>query len=648
MFRVGTPQRIPLERWHRYFDLRKAGVTKYAACEDAGISLKAAALYDKNPNASSGTAAYRTWVIGQSVPEVRSGKALPVEARRALGDFEFFRRRYFGHVSMPWHVQAAVKMIELLERPEKSFVVVNAPPGGGKSALFTHDLILWALMRNRNLRTLVGTYTESTGSDYLLKIRRSLERTSPVEGDEMDKAAGRAVDAVTTLSHDFGRFRPEGNTYWSADKLVLAREGGAPAHQKEASVASYGRRSGFLGGRYNLVVWDDVVTDTNSRTPEQQAEMARWWRNTAESRLEPGGLLILQGQRLGPNDLYRYALDLKDVAAGFDLANSIDDTDFDPAILPGKYHHIIYKAHDETKCAGGDHRHPDHTIKARPWPGGCLLDPTRLTYRDLRMAAFNDPKSYATIYQQEDTDPGSVLINPLWINGGIDANNALYPGCYDKYRQLGAWPDGLSGDVYSVVTADPSASNYWALGWWAYQPKNSFAHLVDLRRKRMEAPDLLDWNHARRAWTGHLEDWWQASAEIDRRITTVIVEANAAQRFLLQYDHAVRWAMTRGVELIAHQTQINKSDPKFGIGALAPHFRHGRVRLPGHPLSRPELQPMVYELTHYPDAPTTDTVMMTWFLYWSAERLFVPRMDKPYAFARPSWLRDSTRGLRAV
>ena len=35
--------------------------------------------------------------------------------------------------------------------------------------------------------------------------------------------------------------------------------------------------------------------------------LTQWWEVEAETRLEPGGLLILQGQRLGRDDLYRWA-----------------------------------------------------------------------------------------------------------------------------------------------------------------------------------------------------------------------------------------------------------------------------------------------------------------------------------------------------
>lgn len=552
--------------------------------------------------------------------------------------------------------ERVVSVVEFGEEETYDLTVLNDPhnfvangfvvSNSGKSTLLTHDIVLWALMRNRALRVLIGTGAATTGGDYVQRIRNSLDRVLPMEADEHDAAMGLACDAKQTLLHDFGRFKPDGTGYWRADKFVMARAGGAPAHQKEASVVAYGQRSQFLGGRHNLVVWDDVVTDANSRTMTQQAELARWWRSTAESRLEPGGVLVLMGQRMGPHDLYRHALDLRDITDTLD----IDVDEIDVEALPRKYHHVKFPAHDETKCKGGDSKHRDHhPSTARPWPKGCLLDPKRLTYRDLRVHQYNDAQNYAVVYQQEDTDPTSVLVNPIWIKGGEDpVSHVVYPGCWDTERHVGQIPDNLSGSLFSVISADPSPTQFWGVTWWLYQQETDFHHLIDIERGRMSAPDFLDWNHATQSFSGLLETWHATSVERGHPVTHVILESNAAQKFLLQYDHAKRWSASRGVDLVSHDTHRNKSDPKYGVTALAPHYRHGKVRLPGHWASRVPVMNLYNEVTHYPHGSTTDLLMSHWFLLWQAPRIFAPKLAQPYAFARPTWMRDSKRGLRSA
>lgn len=632
-------QRVPVEKWEAYFALLSAGMARHKAAVQAGIAKTTVDRLHADPMRSTGYAQYKAWVTNNVRDVVPFGR-LSTAPRRAIKDFGYFRERYFGHISMPWQVEAANRMIELLETPRKEYVVVNAPPGGGKSTLFTHDFIIWCIIRNRALRCLIGTGAENTGADYTMRIRMSLERTIPLEADEIEAAQGLAKNGKACLVHDFGRFKPEGAAYWRADKLVVAREGGQAAHQKEASVASYGQKSGFLGGRYNLVVWDDLVNDKNSRTGTQLEELARWWRKTAETRLEPGGLMILQGQRLGAHDLYRYALDLRDVAEALDA----DVIDLEQ--LPRKYKHVVFKAHYEDRCRGvGPGAHHDETT-AEPYPKGCLLDPIRLPYRELRVIQHNEPKDYACVYQQEDTDPSSVLVNPIWITGGSDpVTNEIFPGCWDLDRMVGQWPRNLAGDVKSVVTADPSPSNFWAVQWWGYQMDNGFQHLIDLERKRMEAPDLLDWNQAQGEFTGLLEEWWQRSSDIGHPLEYVIVESNAAQRFILQYDHAKRWSTTRRVQFVAHQTQRNKSDEKLGVHTLAPEYRHGRVRWPGHNLTRTYILPFYNEVTRYPESATTDCVMAHWFLRMNSDTLFTRKLAKPPTFTRPTWIKERRRGV---
>ena len=123
---------------------------------------------------------------------------------------------------------------------------------------------------------------------------------------------------------------------------------GTAISEKEATWSAFGMDSGFLGGRYDLVIWDDVVDPTKTRTREQVDYQRAWWGDVAESRLEPGGLLIIQGQRIGAEDLYRYCLDMKVPT----FQSEQDEDEEEVADWVPKYHHIKFKAHYEEKCQG--------------------------------------------------------------------------------------------------------------------------------------------------------------------------------------------------------------------------------------------------------------------------------------------------------
>ena len=552
------------------------------------------------------------------------------DAARALEDFGYFRSRYFARSTSPWAEEAVYKMMELAASPHKEYVVVNQPPGVGKSTLWTHDFPVWLAVRDRSRRTMIGSRTANQAIKYTGRIRRTFERMTPMKADPVLFEKGLAVDAVSTLITDYGRFKPSNSDLWRLEEFILAQDGGVAVDDKEANFAAFGMDSGFLGGRYDTVIWDDLVDKTNIRTAESKENLINWWETEAETRLDPGGLLILNGQRMASDDLYRYALNLVDWSEEFEDQ---------PEKAPKKYHHIVYKAHYEELC-DADKTHGAHKGN---YPNGCLLDEIRLPWRELSRVQKNRLDRYRILYQQEDVDQASSLIQPAWIDGGMDSTGVSHQGCWDDKRNIGKWPENIN--AYSVVTADPSPTKYWAVQWWAYDAETQMQHLVDLCRSPMDAPDFLDYNQDTRKFTGLLEEWWQRSNDQGHPFTHLIVEANAAQRFMLQYDHFKRWSAIRNVIVIPHQTNRNKSDEEYGVQTLAPHYKAGRVRFPAGDYmgSKAVIKPMVKELVHWPEGSTDDTVMAHWFLIWNAPNLFHANTDKPPKFARPTWMqgRDS-------
>ena len=502
------------------------------------------------------------------------------------------------------------------------------------STIWTHDFPVWLAVRDRSTRTMIGSRTAGQATKYTGRIRRTFERVTPVKADPELLERGMAKDAISTLITDFGRFKPSNADLWRLDEFILAQDGGVAVDDKEPNFVAYGMDSGFLGGRFDTVIWDDLVDKTNIRTIESRENLINWWESEAETRLDPGGLLILQGQRMSPDDLYRYALNLVDWSEEFEDQ---------PEKAPKKYHHIIYKAHYDDLCEadknGGVHK--------GDYPEGCLLDAYRLPWRELARVKKNKLDKYQTIYQQEDVDAEASLIQQAWIDGGMDKDGVQAQGCWDTSRNIGNWPKGITG--FSVVTADPSPTKYWAVQWWGYNPETKMQHLIDLARTPMEAPDFLDYNQDTRTYTGLLEEWWVRSNEQGHPFTYLIVEANAAQRFMLQYDHFKRWSAIRNVNLVPHQTNRNKSDEAYGVQTLAPHYKAGRVRFPAGDYlgSKSVIKPMVKELVQWPEGSTDDCVMAHWFLIWNAPYLFDGNDGQVYQFAnRPGWIQKNANRFK--
>ena len=167
----------------------------------------------------------------------------------------------------------------------------------------------------------------------------------------------------------------------------------------------------------------------------------------------------------------------------------------------------------------------------------------------------------------------------------------------DSSSRRTPWLSSPSAGIWSrcELTVDPSPTRFWAIEWWVYQPETEFRWLMDLERKSMEAGDFLDYNPATRQFTGLLNEWVETSRSLGHPITHVVVEDNAAQRFLLQYQTVHQWIALRGVEIIPHATHRNKSDAEYGFETIAQHYQFGRIRLPAPSATPPGGRPSVPE-----------------------------------------------------
>jgi hypothetical protein len=616
-------RKTDVEKWRRYFAARNEGLGVEAACRRARVSKSVAYQFERNDPKSSGLEAAQ--IIGVSIVAGNLvAQPLSPEASRALDDFAYFRRRYFGRESTPWQIRAAYQILEAIHSDDREYIVINVPPGSGKSTLFTCDIPTWLIARDRTIRVQIGSRTERQARMYVTRIKRALEREAPLRADADSLAKGIAFDADACLLDDYGAFKPEGRSdLWAANALVVRQQDQTMIDDKEPTLSAWGQDSGFLGGRFDFIIWDDLVDQRNTRTEESRDKLREWWVTEAETRLEPSGALVLQGQRIHRNDLYRYALD----------QTTLDDAQ--------KYRHIIYRAHDESLC---QEEHDPKTAKA--WPEGCLIDPHRIPWRILEAAKRNNPRVYSVQYQQEDGDTEGGLVDPAWIYGGVDSEGWDSPGSLDKERRRYEIPHHLKdGKGWSFVTVDPSPTEWWGVIWWVYDEATNNRYIIDIARRRMNPEQFLSLNMDTFEFTGLIHDMRTKSIEVGAPIRDVVVEVNAAQRWLLQQPHIQKYMQVTGLRFLPHTTSRNKSDPEFGVESLGDYFRQGRIRIPHADLpARRSAEPFIEELLAYPDGDTDDLVMSAWFHTLAVTNMAVPRQKAMYRQPRPSWV-GSRRGL---
>jgi hypothetical protein len=578
------------------------------------------------------------------LPPVIPYDRLKPEAQRALTDFDYFRRRYLGRVPSPWQVDAAYQIEAWLYNDDKEFVVLNCPPGAGKSTLF-HDVAVWAICRKRDVRIMIGSVSQNMAKLYSRRIRETLERPMPIEPDPMLVKKGLAQNAEGCLSIDYGRFRPtDKGALWRADEFVVEQIGGNGLDNKEPTVRAYGIEAEFIGHRADLCLFDDVASPDNARESVARDKLLERWDNVAEARVDPGGLLCVIGQRLSAGDLYAHCLnkisydDLDESYDGSDVTSPEQMEALEP-LKSFKYKHIVYKAYyDELDMGTDEEKRALKRFDAAPYPDGPLLDPKRLPWKDLSFIRHSKPDIFRVVYQQENLDLDGYLIDRTWVYGGQGDDGVMYPGCIDEDRTHGQIPVGLAPPVLSVVSIDPSPTKFWALTWMLYQPELNLYHVIDIERCKLTAEELLGYNTSTGVYTGIMDEWQERSFRMGYPISHWIVEINAAQRFLLQHDFVRKWASRSMANILPHTTSRNKLDEKLGVEALLPPlFRTGNIRLPSNRVTWKTMA-AVQELTSWTTDKKngTDIVMSLWMAVLNIPNLSTAKL--PPRQWRPSWL----------
>lgn len=527
-----------------------------------------------------------------------------------LKDFNLFAETFLARRPVPWRLDAANRVVGWLnDKSQDTYAVLNMPPRAGKTTLFTLDIPLWLICGGgiedpevgRAVRIMLGHRIEKESKKYVSLLRNIMEFATPFYCKEQKR------EAELVLAQAFGRFRPKKTLgefdLWRDNEFVVAQIGDRSIYQKDRTVSAASREGGFLGTRVDLSVWDDLVTSDTCRTLDAAEAINEWWENEAEERIEPGGVNLLVGQRLSNLDLYHAR-----------LQKTYED---DRGDIHRLYHHIVYPAHSDKTCANGA-----VTRDCTQWDArdeGCLLDAERLNPEKLWKAQTKG--KFRTVYQQEDSNPEDVLVDPAWIYGGRDAEDFPADGCLDTDRGFYEWPEGVKG-LIDFVAVDPSGSNYWAFEWWALEPVEPFrSWLIWGERKKMHAgtdKGFLDYNATQGRLVGVAEDVQNLSGELGHPIRAWVIETNAMAKWLPNTNAFDMWRKKWPMlHVIRHTTgKYNKNESDYSVQATLPHrYKLGLKRLPykrGTDV-RNYISAKINELTHYPDYPTWDTVMADWF-----------------------------------
>lgn len=240
-------------------------------------------------------------------------------AQRCRHDLYFLCKYVLGYELMEEEVHAELcKYVEslLLQRPveweypensegkglegqfnsQNKNLLVLMPRGTFKSSVVTIGFTLQFILNEPNARILIDSETHSKSKAFLMEIKGHLEK------NELYRAYFHSIHGVYP---DGVSTRRNKDLLWTNAEVVLACRTKA---LKEPSIMASGVDKTVTGMHYDLIIMDDLHSETNVTNKEQIDKVVAHWK-LAYSLLDPGRPLIVIGTRWHFTDLYQEILD---------------------------------------------------------------------------------------------------------------------------------------------------------------------------------------------------------------------------------------------------------------------------------------------------------------------------------------------------
>lgn len=205
-------------------------------------------------------------------------------AERGKKDFYYFAKEILGyskmipepHQRLCDHILSTKKKRKLTLMPRNSF----------KSSVVTEAGTMFMLLNDPNKRILIASETQKNAIKYAKAIKAHYEQNKKF----------RAL---------YGDWVNIGNT-WRDGELIVSKRS---TPKKEASITAGSLEKGIMTGmHFDLIILDDVVSRTNTNTPDQIEKTLDFYKLLL-AILDPDGEIWINGTRWHYLDLYGWILD---------------------------------------------------------------------------------------------------------------------------------------------------------------------------------------------------------------------------------------------------------------------------------------------------------------------------------------------------
>ena len=157
-----------------------------------------------------------------------------------------------------------------------------APRGFGKSTVGDVDYNITKILRDPNIRIMIGSKTQTQAQAFLKEIRTHFEQND-------------------NLLRVFGDWKTHKDNVWNDREFTVNKRN---IIKKEATVTALGASGAVISKHFDVIIGDDLVGLENARTERQRANLKEWFYSSLLPTLEPDGEIHILGTRYNPLDLY--------------------------------------------------------------------------------------------------------------------------------------------------------------------------------------------------------------------------------------------------------------------------------------------------------------------------------------------------------
>ncbi|MFJ9420696.1 terminase large subunit domain-containing protein [Streptomyces sp. NPDC101249] len=183
-----------------------------------------------------------------------------------------------GREKQARHLDLIDRVFRDIARGHARKVLITMPPRHGKSRRAARWAPLWYLSRHPDHRVMIASYSADLADDHGRWIRDAINAYGP--------QLGLALHAGSKAANRFDLASPE-----TGERL-------------EGGLVTAGVGGGLTGKGAHLAIVDDPIKDdAEAQSPTMRKRLWEWWTSVLNTRIEPGGSIIVIQTRWHEDDL---------------------------------------------------------------------------------------------------------------------------------------------------------------------------------------------------------------------------------------------------------------------------------------------------------------------------------------------------------